>query len=74
MRRHWTSYIKAFFDIRHANIDIEVSKKNDGEQVTVYYKMHKNLVFLKKCSYFRYHIGSASLVIFSFAFMIFLIY
>lgn len=78
MGRHWSRYIEALFHVRHANVDIEVSER------TCTFNHFELCPEAATCSslghhlkdhvtYLMYHIGSASLVIFSFAFMIFFI-
>lgn len=75
MRRHWSSYIEAFFNIRHANINIKVSeRKHDNVRNTLNIKVYSCIKQATNVTHLRYHIGSASLVIFSFAFIIFFIY
>lgn len=89
MRRYWSGYVEAFFNIRHANIDIEISERKifqyfelntESEQymyvcgsvvLEFFCLMH---IIKAHVTYFRYHMGSASLVIFSFAFIIFFIW
>ncbi len=75
MRRHGSGYVEAFFNIRHADVDVEVS----GGKTFEYFKLNLEAetrlrVVGVHVTYLRYHIGSASLVIFSFAFIIFFIW
>lgn len=86
MRRYWSGHVEAFFNIRHANIDIEIPERKIFqyfELKTVSRSCYMYVVLEFFClmhimkanvTYFRYHMGSASLVIFSFAFIIFFIW